>query len=114
MKKETKCNHHSLLNTLSIAKTSYKESIAASMPSTSDLRRQVDAIDRQLVELLSRRTVLVKQIMSQIDEEEPDKEREAQVLSNWLEEGFDYDLDEASVEKVCKTVMEMGRKAREI
>ena len=83
------------------------------MPSVSDLRRQVDAIDRQMVELLSRRTLLVKQVMNQIDEEEPDKEREAQVLSNWLEEGFDYDLDEASLERVCKQVMEMGRKARE-
>ncbi len=83
------------------------------MPSVSDLRRQVDAIDRQMVELLSRRTLLVKQVMNQIDEEEPDKEREAQVLSNWLEEGFDYDLDESSLERICKQVMEMGRKARE-
>jgi chorismate mutase len=83
------------------------------MPSVSDLRRQVDALDRQIVELLSRRTVLVKQVMNHLDEEEPDKDREAQVLSNWLEEGFDYDLDEVSLEKVCKTVMEMGRKAKE-
>lgn len=83
------------------------------MPSLSDLRRQVDTVDRQLVELLSRRTHLVKHIMTQLDEDEPDKEREAQVLSNWLEEGFDFDLDEAALEKVCKTVMEMGRKARE-
>ncbi len=84
------------------------------MPSLSDLRRQVDTVDRQLVELLSRRTLLVKHIMTQLDEDEPDKEREAQVLSNWLEEGFDFDLDEAALEKVCKTVMEMGRKAKEI
>jgi len=83
------------------------------MPSLSDLRRQVDTVDRQLVELLSRRTLLVKHIMTQLDEDEPDKEREAQVLSNWLEEGFDFDLDEAALEKVCKTVMEMGKKARE-
>ncbi|MFA5799736.1 MAG: chorismate mutase [Candidatus Peribacteraceae bacterium] len=83
------------------------------MPSTSDLRRQVDTVDRQLVELLSRRTHIVKQIMTQLHEDEPDKEREAQVLSNWLEEGFDFDLDEAALEKVCKTVMEMGRKAKE-
>jgi chorismate mutase len=83
------------------------------MASILDLRRQVDAIDRQLVELLSRRNVLVKQITSQLDEDEPDKAREAQVLSNWLEEGFDFDLDETMLEKVCKTVMEMGRKAKE-
>ena len=57
---------------------------------------------------------MVKQIITQLDEDEPDKEREAQVLSNWLEEGFDFDLDEAQLEKVCKQVMEMGRKAKEV
>jgi chorismate mutase len=83
------------------------------MPSVLDLRRQVDALDRQVVELLARRNVLVKQITSQLDEDEPDKAREAQVLSNWLEEGFDYDLDEASLEKVSRAVMDMGRKAKD-
>jgi chorismate mutase len=83
------------------------------MPSVSDLRRQVDTLDRQLVELLSRRTTVVKQILAHRSEEEPDREREQQVLSNWLEEGFDYDLDENALEKVCKAVMELGRKSRE-
>lgn len=84
------------------------------MPSISDLRRQVDGVDRQIVELLGRRTGLVKQVMHHLDEDDPvDKDREAQVLSNWLEEGFDYDLDEVALEKVCKSVMEMGRKAKD-
>jgi chorismate mutase len=83
------------------------------MPSLSDLRRQVDNLDRQIVELLSRRTTIVKQILAHLAEEEADKEREQQVLSNWLEEGFDYDLDELALEKVCKAVMELGRKSRE-
>jgi chorismate mutase len=83
------------------------------MPSTTDLRRQVDALDRQVVDLLARRTTLVKQIMAHLTEEEPDREREEQVLSNWLEEGIDFDLDEAPLEKVCKAVMEMGRKAKD-
>lgn len=83
------------------------------MPSISDLRRQVDILDRQIVELLSRRTTLVKQVLAHLSEEEPDKDREQQVLSNWLEEGFDFDLDEMALEKVCKTVMELGRKSRE-
>ncbi|MBP9850834.1 MAG: chorismate mutase, partial [Candidatus Peribacteraceae bacterium] len=61
----------------------YGEYIAP-VASVLDLRRQVDAIDRQTVELLSRRNALVKQITSQLDEDEPDKAREAQVLSNWL------------------------------
>lgn len=90
----------------------YGEYIAP-VASVLDLRRQVDALDRQVVELLSRRNALVKQITSQLDEDEPDKAREAQVLSNWLEEGFDYDLDEVQLERVCKTVMEMGRKAKD-
>ncbi len=84
------------------------------MPSISDLRRQVDAVDRQIVELLSRRMVLLKQVVAKMEDDETDKEREAQVLSNWLEEGFDYDLDESGLEKVCKSVMEMGRKAKDV
>ncbi len=83
------------------------------MPSIADLRRQVDALDRQIVELLARRITLLKQVMNQLEDDEPDKEREAQVLSNWLEEGFDYDLDEAALEKVTKAVMELGRKAKD-
>ena len=83
------------------------------MASLLDLRRQVDALDRQVVELLSRRMALVKQIVASLEADEVDKEREAQVLSNWLEEGFDFDLDEVSLEKVCKAVMEMGRKAKD-
>lgn len=83
------------------------------MASIIDLRRQVDILDRQVVELLARRNTLVKQIMTQLKEDEPDKEREQQVLSNWLEEGFDFDLDEGMLERVCKTVMEMGRKSKD-
>ena len=84
------------------------------MASVSDLRRQVDGIDRQIVELLSRRMTLLKQVVAKLEEDDIDKEREAQVLSNWLEEGFDYDLEEAALEKVCKSVMEMGRKAKDV
>ncbi len=102
-----------LLVRLSIAKSSNLASISRQMASVLDLRRQVDALDRQVVELLSRRNTMVKQITSQLDEEEPDKAREAQVLSNWLEEGFDYDIDEVQLERVCKSVMEMGRKAKD-
>ena len=83
------------------------------MASVQDLRRQVDILDRQVVEFLSRRNMLVKQIMTQLKDEEPDKEREQQVLSNWLEEGFDFDLDEVVLEKICKAVMEMGRKSKD-
>ena len=83
------------------------------MASLSDFRRQVDALDRQIVELLSRRMVLLKQVLMRLEDGEIDKEREAQVLSNWLEEGFDYDMDEVSLEKICKAVMEMGRKAKD-
>ena len=98
---------------LSIAISSESERIRSVMPSVSDLRRQVDQLDRQMVEILSRRMTLIRQILRQLDEDEPDTDREAQVLSNWLEEALDYDLDEASMEKICKAVMEMGRKARE-
>lgn len=83
------------------------------MASILDLRRQVDVLDRQVVELLSRRTNLIKQVMTHLDEDEIDTDREQQVLANWLEEGFDFDLDEAALEKVCKAVMELGRKSKD-
>lgn len=84
------------------------------MPTLSELRRQIDVIDRQIVELLARRTKLAAQAHRMQEEDEPDKEREQQVLSNWLEEGFDYELDEPSLEKAAKAVMEMGRKGKEV
>ncbi len=83
------------------------------MPSVSDIRRQVDTLDRQIVELLGRRAALVRQVATIRDEEGTDQDREAQVLSNWLEEGFDHDLDENGLEKVCKSVMDMSQKAVE-
>lgn len=83
------------------------------MASITDLRRQVDILDRQIVEILVRRNGLVKNILTQVNEDEPDKDREDQVLSNWLEEGLDFDLDEAMLEKICKNVMEMGSKTKD-
>ncbi len=88
-------------------------SIRTAMASLLDLRRQVDILDRQIVELLSRRTALVRQIVTAREDNETDKEREAQVLSNWLEEGIDYDLEEMGLEKVCKAVMDMSQRAVE-
>lgn len=98
---------------LSIAIPFKMQRIRRQMASIGDLRRQVDQVDRQVVELLARRNILVKQVMAQLPDEAPDKEREAQVLSNWLEEGFDYSLDEAGLERVCKAVMDLGRKAKD-
>lgn len=89
------------------------ESISQQMASLLDLRRQVDQIDRQIVELLARRQGLVRQVVAQRKDDEPDIDREQQVLSNWLEEAFDYELEEAAMEKISKAVIDMGRKARE-
>lgn len=83
------------------------------MPSIIDLRRQVDILDRQIVELLGRRASLVRQVVGARGDDERDTDREAQVLSNWLEEGFDHDLDENGLEKVCKAVMDMSQKGAE-
>jgi chorismate mutase len=83
------------------------------MASVVDLRRQIDIVDRQIVELLSRRTNVVKQVMNHLEDDEVDTDREQQVLANWLEEGFDYDLDEGALEKVCRAVMELGKKSKD-
>lgn len=84
------------------------------MASILDLRRQIDAVDRQTVELLSRRNLLVRQILRAKKDEEHDTDREHQVISNWLEEGFDYDMDETHLEKVCRAVMELGRRSKDV
>lgn len=84
------------------------------MPTISDLRRQMDNLDRQIVDLLYRRMKLVEQEAHQRSGEDLDTEREEQMLSNWLEEAIDFDLDEASMEKICKAVLEMARKVREV
>lgn len=55
---------------------------------------------------------MMKGITSQ--QEEDDMEWEEQVLSNWLEEAFDLGLDEHATTKVCKSVMDMGKKTVEI
>ena len=83
------------------------------MSSVADLRRQVDKVDIQIVELLGRRNTLVKQEMTQLDEEEPDTDREHQVLANWLEEGFDHELNEPALAKVAQAVIDLGRKAKD-
>lgn len=86
------------------------------MASIQDLRRQIDHLDRTLIETLARRTTLVRQIMRHQDDEDeevPTGDRGQQVISNWLEEGFDYDLDEPALTKVCTSVMELGRKSKD-
>ncbi len=82
------------------------------MASIADLRRQIEQIDRQVIDLLARRSKMMKGVIGQ--QEEIDQEWEEQVLSNWLEEAFDFGLDEAAATKVCKAVMEMGKKTAEI
>jgi len=84
------------------------------MPSLTELRKQIDAIDRQIVELLGRRTKLAAEAHRIKEDEDDDAERQQQVLSNWLEEGFDFDLEEAGLEKVAKSVLDMGKKAKEL
>lgn len=84
------------------------------MPSLGELRRQIDVLDRQIVELLARRTKLAANAHRMQEEEEVDEERVQQVLSNWLEEGFDFDLDEVSLEKIAKATMDLGKKAKEV
>ncbi len=97
---------------LSIAKF-FSISRIGHMASLIDLRRQIDTLDRQVVELLGRRTALVKQIIGKSEEEITDQDRERQVLSNWLEEGFEYDLDEGTLERICKAVMELAKRSKD-
>lgn len=55
---------------------------------------------------------MMKSILIQQEDEDP--EWEEQVLSNWLEEAFDFGLDEGATTRVCKSVMDMGKKTAEI
>ncbi len=82
------------------------------MASVADLRRQIDQTDRQIIDLLARRTKMMKGVLTQQEGDDP--EWEEQVLSNWLEEAFDAGMDEGATTKVCKSVMDMGKKTAEL
>lgn len=79
----------------------------------SDLRRQIDQIDREIIALLVRRTNAARKLHTQ-NEGEDDTEWEDMVMANWLEEGFDQGLDEPALQKVVRDVIDMGKKAAEL
>lgn len=83
------------------------------MATVADLRRQIEQLDRQIIELLARRTKMAKSIHMQIPEEE-EADWDEQVLSNWLEQSFDFGMDEGGTQKVCKSVIELAKKTAEI
>lgn len=55
----------------------------------------------------------MKGVLLQTDDE-IDPDWQEQVLSNWLEQAFDFGLDEHASQKVCQAVMEVGKKTVEI
>jgi hypothetical protein len=56
---------------------------------------------------------MAKSIHMQIPEEE-EADWDEQVLSNWLEQSFDFGMDEGGTQKVCKSVIELAKKTAEI
>lgn len=83
------------------------------MATPSDLRKQIEQLDRQIVELLARRSKMAKRVHEHLEEDE-DAEWAQDVTALWLEEGFDHGMEEGPMTHVCRAVMEMGRKAPEL
>lgn len=76
-----------------------------------DSRSFLIKIDEQIIRLLQDR---VQQCAELSDSGNGiTAEEEAEILSYWLEEAGDLELDEAVVEKVCKLVLLLSRKAGE-
>ena len=67
--------------------------------------RQIERIDQQLLDLLEERALLYAELSSPLDEQ--------QCTETWVEWGGEHGLDEVALERVCRAVITLSRKARE-
>jgi len=78
----------------------------------SDVQALLEKIDRQIIQLLDERLQICSELIEQGRGSDLRAEAE-NMLSLWLEEAADRDLDEATVERVCKLVVGMCLKEKE-
>lgn len=78
------------------------------MMTMDDLLAALEKLDHQLVRLVADRRELVAQIPGGLT-----PEQELEIMSLWMDEAVERELDEASMEKIGKILAQMSRKRGE-
>jgi len=73
-----------------------------------DILAALEKLDRQMVRLIADRRELVAQIPGGLS-----VDQELEIMSLWIDEAVERELDEASMEKMGKIVSQMCRKRGE-
>lgn len=73
-----------------------------------DILAALEKLDRQIVRLIADRRELVSQIPGGLS-----VDQELEIMSLWIDEAVERELDEASMEKIGKVVSQMCRKRGE-
>jgi len=85
--------------------------INALMTPLHDTRPEITKIDEQLIQLLSDRVQRCIELRDSGNGITSDEEEE--ILSYWLEEAADFELDEERMEKICQLILVLCRNSGE-
>lgn len=75
----------------------------------SSTNAQIEKLDQQMLDCLEQRALLYGEAADEGKITEEDEE----VIDAWVEAGMERGLDEAAVERVCRAVLALSRKAAE-
>lgn len=75
----------------------------------SSISAQVEKLDQQILDCLEQRALLY----SEAADEGGIDENEEEIVDTWVESGMERGLDEAALERVCRAVLTLSRKAAE-
>ncbi|MBI4129380.1 hypothetical protein HY464_01670 [Candidatus Peregrinibacteria bacterium] len=75
----------------------------------SSTSARMEKLDQQMLDLLEQRALLY----SEAADEGKVTEDDLEVIDLWVESGMERGLDEAAVERVCRAVLALSRKAAE-
>lgn len=70
---------------------------------------QMEKLDQQILDCLEQRVLLYSEAADNGNMNEEDEE----IIDLWVESGVERGLDEAAVERVCRAVLALSRKAAE-
>lgn len=106
-----------LMDSLKSLNNQFIEQAQPNEASLIEIRRSIDAVDRQLVSLLGRRADLAKQVAAvkvRDGQEILDSSREAEVLRERREWCSQLGLDPEAIENIFKTVMHFSKDIQEV
>lgn len=75
----------------------------------SSTNAQVAKLDQQILDCLEQRALLYSEAADEGNMNEEDEE----IIDMWVESGMERGLDEAAIERVCRAVLVLSRKAAE-